>query len=194
MKLLKTIFCGVLIAMAVSTLFAMEGPRPEIDCYNITNKDDLISLLTRHRLADAAFDVNKDWDQIPSLVNGFWKNLIDAASKKSILDCYTKISRPEKLVKASSQQKSATLCPDSPVVAPSYNAAIREWIRNNKCKSAGIGIITLGTLDALQAYVRTDKAIWKESDLKGRLELIRRKMIITRSYNGARGFIKSYCA
>lgn len=191
MNFLKTIFSGVLIATAVSTLVAMDGPRPAIDCYEITNKEALIGLLTYHGITDAAFDVKNDWDQIPVLVNGLWKNRINAASKKSILDCHTKISRPEALLIASLRQKLDTLQPDSPVVKPSHNAVIREWISANKCKTIGIGILTLGALDALQAYMRTDKATWKESDLKGKLELIRRKMLIVRSYNGARGFITS---
>ncbi len=212
MNFLKTIFCGVLIATAVSTLSAMDGEIAAIDCFAINTKEALINALKNHGYIDEGFSIEQDWEWIPECVNGIWKRL-DQPSKKSILDAYARINRsttyetpgaPARLdgVKSRDEQLIAALNrksvpandePTKPIAKASHGKRLQEWIRTNKWKSAGIGIITLGAIDALQAYARVDKVAWKESDLKGKAELIRRKMLCTRVISGTYGFVKSRC-
>ncbi len=192
MNFVKTLFCGVLIVMSTPVV-SMDLPKPKIDCYEIKTKEAFIGLLSHYNLLDGAFDAGKDWDQIPALLNGLWQYKVDDASKKSILDAYKRLSSPVGVLKKELAKKFATPEPPKPITL-SYATQLHSWVIANKGKTLGIGIATLATIDALQAYCRTDKTTWKESDLKGKLELIRRQMIITRSYNGAYGFIKSRCA
>ena len=194
MKLLKNILCGVLIATAVSTLSAMDmhGVKPIIDCYEINTKEALVNALKHHGYIEAGFTVDNVWQGIPECVNDVWKRL-DEPSKKSILDAHKRLSTSVGVLKEELAKKFATPEPPQPTNL-SYTTQLHSWVIANKGKTLGIGIVTLATIDVLQAYCRTDKATWKESDLKGKLELVRRKMLITRSYNGARGFITSRCA
>lgn len=209
MKLLKNILCGVLIATAVSTLSAMDmhGVKPIIDCYEINTKEALVNALKHHGYIEDGFTADNVWQGIPECVNDVWKRL-DEPSKKSILDAHIRIDRATTLVTpgGSANDKKALIDAlnkkfpeandelDRRVVNLPFGKQIKEWIIANKWKTAGIGAITVVTLDGLQAYARTDKTTWNESDLKGKLELIRRKMMITRSFNGTCGFIKSRCA
>lgn len=182
MKLFKAIFSGVLIATAVSTLAAMEKPQPVIDCFHLNTKEAFINLLTHHQLIDAAFDVNESWKEVPELISKVWR--VDKLSRQSMLDAYARINRGNTLV-----------TPDSVVSVQvpklSYMQCLANWIMQNKSKSVGIGIITFGVIDALQAYVRVDKASWNDSELKGKLELMRPKMLCVHMGCKAYRFLKS---
>lgn len=210
MKFLKTIFSGVLIATAVSTLVAMDGPKPAIDCLEINNKEALVNALKHHGYIEAGFTVDNVWDSIPECVKDIWR--LDPASKKSILDAHARInrsttyetpgaparldfvkSRDEQLKAALDRKFASTELDTEPILKPSRGKRLQEWVGNNKWKSAGIGIITLAAIDALQAYARVDKATWQDSDLKGKLELMRRKMLSVRMASGACRFLKSKC-